>query len=393
MTQNGPDAIGSAGDQSGVEIVSQRTKATRKAPRSTGKGAAERTRAKTGGITRRAAAAKPPAKKSVKKIRKTGEEATKPATKQVGKQAGKKAAADQTARLKRSGRKTAAATGKSPAPGRARKTKDAAASKPAKPRKSAAAKAPATEPADVRRHKPRAQASGAAETPGGGASVAPPVASEIVVPNRDKVAPSESTPQGAQDSAARPTHTPPGNTADNGVDAPRNGGLLATNAVHATRRRLKRSWHQNRGFLAVGAAVLIGVLILADRSEPPDVLPLEHVSAARTAPSDAGNRVATHGAPAPVDDPVRATQLGLASTVQPPAPRSEPLAADELVEMERMLARLNLEPSRVDGVIDLETKSAIRLYQQIAGLPIDGRPSSALLADMREVVRLMEGAE
>jgi len=55
-----------------------------------------------------------------------------------------------------------------------------------------------------------------------------------------------------------------------------------------------------------------------------------------------------------------------------------------------MLARLDLEPSRADGVIDLETKSAIRLYQQIAGLPIDGRPSSALLADMREVVRIMD---
>jgi peptidoglycan hydrolase-like protein with peptidoglycan-binding domain len=62
----------------------------------------------------------------------------------------------------------------------------------------------------------------------------------------------------------------------------------------------------------------------------------------------------------------------------------------ELVEMERLLARLDLGPSSADGIVDNQTESAIRLYQEIAGLPIDGAPSRSLLADIREVVKILE---
>ena len=62
----------------------------------------------------------------------------------------------------------------------------------------------------------------------------------------------------------------------------------------------------------------------------------------------------------------------------------------ELVEMERLLARLDLGPSTADGIVGNQTVAAIRLYQEIAGLPIDGAPSRALLADMREVVKILE---
>ncbi|MEE9210690.1 MAG: peptidoglycan-binding domain-containing protein [Kiloniellales bacterium] len=73
-----------------------------------------------------------------------------------------------------------------------------------------------------------------------------------------------------------------------------------------------------------------------------------------------------------------------------PGARPWELDGHELAEMERLLARLDLAPSRADGIIDQKTQAAIRLYQEIAGLPIDGEPSRALLADLREVVRILD---
>ena len=73
-----------------------------------------------------------------------------------------------------------------------------------------------------------------------------------------------------------------------------------------------------------------------------------------------------------------------------PASPAKALDDDGLIEMERLLARLDLQPSRADGIVDQRTRSAIRLYQEIAGLPVDGRPTPALLADMREVVRILD---
>jgi hypothetical protein len=69
------------------------------------------------------------------------------------------------------------------------------------------------------------------------------------------------------------------------------------------------------------------------------------------------------------------------------------LSSDELAEMERMLAQLDLGPSPADGVVDNQTQTAIRLYQEIAGLPVDGEPSAELLTDMREVVRILESTD
>ncbi|MCZ6745217.1 MAG: peptidoglycan-binding domain-containing protein, partial [Alphaproteobacteria bacterium] len=71
-------------------------------------------------------------------------------------------------------------------------------------------------------------------------------------------------------------------------------------------------------------------------------------------------------------------------------PPDKNLNAGELVEMERLLARLDLGPSTADGIVGNHTVAAIRLYQEIAGLPIDGAPSRALLADLREVVKILE---
>ena len=58
---------------------------------------------------------------------------------------------------------------------------------------------------------------------------------------------------------------------------------------------------------------------------------------------------------------------------------------DLVYETERMLDRLGLQPGRIDGELDPVTIDAIRLYQESAGLPVDGEPSRALLEDMRSV--------
>lgn len=58
---------------------------------------------------------------------------------------------------------------------------------------------------------------------------------------------------------------------------------------------------------------------------------------------------------------------------------------DLIYETERMLDRLGLKPGRVDGELDPVTVDAIRLYQQTAGLPVNGEPSRALLQDLRAV--------
>ena len=67
------------------------------------------------------------------------------------------------------------------------------------------------------------------------------------------------------------------------------------------------------------------------------------------------------------------------------------LSRGDIVEMERILGRLDLAAGAPDGVIDDATTQAIRLYQEIAGLPIDGEASRDLLMDMREVAKILNG--
>lgn len=68
-----------------------------------------------------------------------------------------------------------------------------------------------------------------------------------------------------------------------------------------------------------------------------------------------------------------------------PAGAPERESVDLVYETERALDRLGLEPGRIDGTLDPVTVAAIRLYQESAGLPVDGIPSRELLEDMRAV--------
>ena len=63
------------------------------------------------------------------------------------------------------------------------------------------------------------------------------------------------------------------------------------------------------------------------------------------------------------------------------------LSVEELAELERLLAELNFDPGKIDGVVDARTRTAVGLYQEFAALPVDGAPSAALLAELRQVVR------
>jgi hypothetical protein len=55
----------------------------------------------------------------------------------------------------------------------------------------------------------------------------------------------------------------------------------------------------------------------------------------------------------------------------------------ELTETEDLLDQLGFPPGPVDGVIDAPSRSAIRDFQVTAGLRIDGKPSVALLDELR----------
>ena len=82
---------------------------------------------------------------------------------------------------------------------------------------------------------------------------------------------------------------------------------------------------------------------------------------------------------------------GLLGFEQAAAPVPKILGSQELSEMESLLSELGLEPGRVDGVIDGQTRSAISEFQEMGGLPVDGEPTGALLFELREVAGALDG--
>ncbi len=212
----------------------------------------------------------------------------------------------------------------------------------------------------------------------------------------------------------------PGDTSE---PTPRPNTLVPTNSIHTTERRLKRRLPQNRVVMFMVAATLLGILFIGEQTEPPDMTSVEAQIAAGQAgparaetdldapgeiaqprvqnpvegPSAGGQRIAATGAEIgyPISEPQRTggPQERTVASEAPTDAQAWDMDGDELVEMERMLARLDLAPSTVDGIVDQQTRLAIRLYQQIAGLPIDGEPSPGLLIDMREVVKILEGGD
>jgi hypothetical protein len=57
-----------------------------------------------------------------------------------------------------------------------------------------------------------------------------------------------------------------------------------------------------------------------------------------------------------------------------------------VLEIKQLLGQLDFPPGPADGRVDPATEAAIRSYQEIAGMPVDGKPSRALLQNLRAVV-------
>jgi cell division septation protein DedD len=80
------------------------------------------------------------------------------------------------------------------------------------------------------------------------------------------------------------------------------------------------------------------------------------------------------------------------------APPVAALNKNEVRELEDLLARLGFDPGPVDGVLDAQTRTAIKGYQDFAALPVNGQASWSLLDELRSVteslgdVRIPESA-
>lgn len=78
-------------------------------------------------------------------------------------------------------------------------------------------------------------------------------------------------------------------------------------------------------------------------------------------------------------------QIVVLEKIGTPAAPKAALDQEALAMVERLLTQLGFEPGPADGRITDETEAAIRLYQAFADLPVDGKPSQALLEDLRAV--------
>lgn len=72
-----------------------------------------------------------------------------------------------------------------------------------------------------------------------------------------------------------------------------------------------------------------------------------------------------------------------------PPPKTQTLSPAGIINMQRLLTKLDLAPGPADGVLGKKTVEAIKLYQRFAGLPVDGKPTRDLLKDLRQVVGAM----
>lgn len=63
-------------------------------------------------------------------------------------------------------------------------------------------------------------------------------------------------------------------------------------------------------------------------------------------------------------------------------PRFEPISADLMRRIQTRLLELGYDPGPADGAMGYRTKTAIERFQRDTNLPIDGRPSESLLAQL-----------
>ena len=118
--------------------------------------------------------------------------------------------------------------------------------------------------------------------------------------------------------------------------------------------------------------------------------------AAAAGSADARSKLAALGGAGQASDAASmAAAARLAGTVAPgagggsarlPGP-DRVLDRRETAELQRLLARLDFAPGSADGVAGRRTVAAIKLYQEFAGLTVDGKATHGLLDDVRDVSR------
>lgn len=120
-----------------------------------------------------------------------------------------------------------------------------------------------------------------------------------------------------------------------------------------------------------------------DRPEP-DGTPLTNAPGSETTPPVGGAEPGALEPVAPGTQPAETPPAGLPGGTAPTEGATE-LTPEIIREIETLLSQLQFDPGPVDGIVDDQTHSAIRAYQQASGLPETGQPSQELLAELREV--------
>lgn len=183
-------------------------------------------------------------------------------------------------------------------------------------------------------------------------------------------------------------------------------------APQASGRRLDKE-RSTSGFVAtlVGLTVLIGGLTFWVNLGEQPAAPAETVAAAPAAIEEPAptqpvtETISAASTPGPALAPAtRAPESPGPLAAQHPAPSDSAMAtpfaasgseagltAAEIGEIQTLLDRLGLAPGPTDGVLTGETTTAIRSYQEMAGLPTDGAVDKALLDELRAVVDLYGG--
>ncbi|HKF64299.1 MAG TPA: peptidoglycan-binding domain-containing protein [Dongiaceae bacterium] len=103
------------------------------------------------------------------------------------------------------------------------------------------------------------------------------------------------------------------------------------------------------------------------------------------APSSTPAPASAPAAAAPATTATNSASTGASSTGAATAQPASDNAA-MIQEIKQLLAKLDMGPGPIDGTLDPTTVDAIRSYQQMAGMPVDGQPSQELLQDLRAVV-------
>lgn len=121
---------------------------------------------------------------------------------------------------------------------------------------------------------------------------------------------------------------------------------------------------------------------LALRMTPQQVADAQALAAAQSAMPAAG---------APVADTVTA-ETAAAHSLAGAAAQAEALDRQALVDLQWQLALHGYDPGPADGAAGPRTVAAIRHYQADAGLPVDGRPTRALLDHLQYTVPAVRNA-